>query len=225
MKLVCFDFDDVIADSRSIVKLPFVGGKIKALELGPEFIEGSLDSKRFKKFMDDVVKEISGLHMDMVVRFMLHMKLHKGVKEVLEKLHKNYKIVIISTNDEGIIRKYLEKHRLDRYVDHIYAAKLETKEGIVTGKITGEVMKDEKVRIVPLLERKYGVKRKDITYIGDGPTDLPIMKKIGKGILFNPNVLTKAEVFASKELKAMENSGRLFLAEGNDLRKVLEFIN
>ncbi len=226
MKLVCFDFDDVIADSRSLVKLPFIGGRLKALELGPEFVEGSLDSKKFKKFMDDVVKQLEGVSIDMVVRLMMKMKLHKGVKETLDKLHSSgYKIVIISTNDEGIIRKYLEKHRLDGFVDHIYAAKLETSDGKVTGKISGEVLKDEKVRIIPLLEKKYGIKRKDVVYIGDGPTDLAIMKLIGRGILFNPNPLTKIEVFASKELKEMENSGRLFLAEGNDLRKVLEFIS
>jgi phosphoserine phosphatase len=225
-KLVCFDFDDVIANSRSLAKLPFLGGRVRAMELGPEFIEGSLDPKRFKKFMDDVIKQLAGMNADMVTRVMLRMKLHKGAKETLKRLHeKGYKIVIISTNDTNFIRKYMEKHNLDKYVDHIYAAVIEIKDGKVTGKITGDVLRDEKVHIVPILEKKYRIKRREMVYIGDGPTDLAIMKLIGRGILFNPNVLTKAEVFTNKELKAKENNGELFLAEGNDLRKILEFVS
>jgi HAD superfamily phosphoserine phosphatase-like hydrolase len=223
--LICFDFDDVIADSRSLARLPFIGGRVKSLELGPEFLEGTLDSKRFKKFMEDVVRQISGARVEMVMRVLLHMKLHRGVRETLKKLHgTGLKIVIISTNDESFIRRYLEKHRLSEYVDHVYAAAYEIKDGVITGRITGDVLKDEKIHIVPILEKKYGVKRKEMVYVGDGPTDLPIMRLVGRGILFNPNALTKAEVFTDRTLRKKKNDGELFLAEGNDLRNVLEFI-
>ena len=224
-KLICFDFDDVIADSKSLSRLPFIGGRIKSIELGPEFIEGTLRPKHFKKFMDDVFKQISGINAGLVIRVLLRMKLHKGVRETLERLHnRGYKIVIISTNDEGFIRQYIAKHKLDKYVDHVYAASFEIKDGKITGKISGEVLKDEKVHIVPRLEKKYKLKRREMVYVGDGLTDLAIMKIIGRGVLFNPNVLTKAEVFASSKLRRKENKGQLFLAEGDDLRRVLEFI-
>ena len=94
----------------------------------------------------------------------------------------------------------------------------------MTGRIYGDVIRTEKTGIVPRLEKIYKVKRKDIIYIGDGLTDLPIMKKVGCGILFNPNTLTKMEVYRDKTLKEKENSGKLFLAEGKDLRCVTEFI-
>ena len=224
-RLICFDFDDVIADSKSLSRLPFIGGRVRSMELGPEFIEGTLNPKKFKKFMDDVVKQISGINAGLVIRVLLRMKLHKGVRETLEKLHNSgYKIVIISTNDEDFIRRYMEKHRLDKYVDHVYAATFEVKDGKITGKIKGEVLRDEKVHIVPRLEKKYKIKRREMIYVGDGLTDLAIMKIIGRGVLFNPNMLTKAEVFASSKLRQKENKGELFLAEGNDLRKIMEFI-
>ena len=224
-RLICFDFDDVIADSKSLSRLPFIGGRVRSMELGPEFIEGTLQPKHFKKFMDDVVKQISGINAGLVIRVLLRMKLHKGVRETLEKLHAiGYKIVIISTNDGVFIRKYIEKHKLDKYVDHIYAANFEVKDGKITGKIKGEVLRDEKVHIVPRLEKKYKIKRKEMIYVGDGLTDLAIMKIIGRGVLFNPNALTKAEVFVSKKLKNKENKGELFLAEGDDLRTILQFV-
>ena len=135
-----------------------------------------------------------------------------------------FKIVIISTNDETFIRHYAEKHKLDMYIDHIYAANFEVKDGKITGKIRGDVLKDEKVHIVPRLEKKYKIKRNEMIYVGDGLTDLAIMKIIGRGILFNPNELTKAEVFASSKLRQKENNGELFLTNGNDLRSVLQFV-
>lgn len=224
-KLVCLDFDDVIVNNKMIFKLPFIGHKLRTFELGAQFMEGNLDPKKFNLFVNEVMKELSGVHIDQVMRMLLHMRLQKGARQVLEKLTKNgYKIVIISTNDETFIRKFLEKHNLLQHISHIYAAKFGLKNGLMTGKIYGDVIKTEKIGIVSLLEKIYKVKRNDIIYVGDGLTDLPIMKKIGYGILFNPNSLTKIEVFTDKSLKAKEKSGKLFLAEGKDLQCVLDFI-
>lgn len=224
-KLICFDFDDVIVNNKMVFKIPIIGHKLRTFELGAQFIEGNLDPKKFSKFMDEVMKQLSGVHIDIVMKLLLHMRLQKGARETLKKLkQEGYKIIIISTNDETFIRRFLEKHNLLQYVSHIYAAKFGLKNGLMTGKITGDVIKTEKTGIISRLEKLYKVKRSQITYVGDGLTDLPVIKKVGKGILFNPNTLTKMEVFTSRDLKKKENSGRLFLAEGKDLRCILQFI-
>ena len=224
-KIVCFDFDDVIVNNRLIFKLPFIGHKIKTLELGAEFIEGRLDPKKFNKFANGVMKQMKGIHVDNVMRILLHMRLQKGARETIEALKKKgYKIVIISTNDGTFIKKFLEKHKLLQHVSHIYAAKFGLKNDIMTGTIYGDVIKTEKTGILPKLEKMYRIKRKEIIYIGDGLTDLPIMKKIGTGILFNPNELTKLEIFTDKKLKAKKKNGSLYITSGNDLRTVMQFI-
>ncbi|KHO47789.1 MAG: phosphoserine phosphatase [archaeon GW2011_AR5] len=224
-KLICFDFDDVIVNNKFVFKIPIIGHKLKTFELGAQYLEGNLDPKSFNRFMGEVLKQLQGVHIDTVMRLLLHMRLQKGTRELLKRLREDgYKIVIVSTNDETFIRRFLEKHSLMQYISHIYAAKFGLKNGLMTGKIYGDVIKTEKTGIIGVLEKKYKIRRGDITYIGDGLTDLPIMKKVGKGILFNPNALTKMEIYSDKILKKKENSGRLFLAEGKDLRCVMDFI-
>lgn len=224
-KLICFDFDDVIVNNKFVFKIPMIGHKLRTFELGAQFIEGNLDPKKFNKFMEEVMRQLKGVHIDTVMKLLLHMRLQKGAKELFERLKKDgYKIVIVSTNDETFIRKFLEKHKMLQHVSHIYAARFELKNGLMTGKIHGDVIKTEKTGIVPRLEKLYKMKRSEIIYVGDGLTDLPIIKKVGIGILFNPNALTKMEVFTNKVLKEKEKKGKLFLAEGKDLRCVMEFI-
>ena len=224
-KIICLDFDDVILNNKILFKLPFIGRKLKTLELGAEFLEGRLDPKNFNKFASGVLQELKGIHVDNVMRIMLHMRLQKGARETLEAVKKKgYKIVIISTNDETFIKKFLEKHNLLQHVSHIYAAKFGVKNGVMTGTISGDVIKTEKLGIVPKLEKLYKIKRSQMIYVGDGLTDLPIMKKIGTGILFNPNEFTKLEVFASKILRSKEKKGKLSIVNEKDLRGVLQFI-
>ena len=224
-KLICFDFDDVLVNNKMVFKLPLIGHKLRTFELGAQFIEGNMDPKKFGDFVDEVMKQVKGVHIDHVMKLLLHMRLQKGAKETLARLKKSkYKIVIVSTNDETFIRRFLEKHHLLDYVSHIYAARFGLKDGLMTGKIYGDVIKTEKVGIVPRLEKIYKIKRSEIVYVGDGLTDLPIIERVGYGILFNPNVITKMEIFTNKQLKKMENTKRLFLAEGKDLRCVLDFV-
>lgn len=122
-KLICFDFDDVIVNNKMVFKIPIIGHKLRTFKLGSQFIEGNLDPKKFNKFMDEVMKQLRGVHIDTVMKLLLRMRLQKGARETLKKLRKDgYKIVIISTNDGTFIRRFLEKHKLLQYVSHIYAA-------------------------------------------------------------------------------------------------------
>ena len=180
----------------------------------------------FNKFANGVLQELKGIHVDNVMRIMLHMRLQKGARETLDALKKKgYKIIIISTNDEVFIKKFLTKHNLLQHVSHIYAARFGVKNGIMTGTIAGDVIKTEKLGILPKLEKLYKIKRSKMIYVGDGLTDLPIMKKIGTGILFNPNEFTKLEVFTDKVLRSKEKKGKLSIVNEKDLREVLQFIH
>lgn len=224
-KIICFDFDDVIVNNRFVFKVPLIGRRLRAFELGKQFMEGNLDPKKFNTFMGELMNQLRGVHIDTVMKLLLHMRLQKGAKELLEKLKKgNYKIVIVSVNDKDFIKKFLEKHNILQYVSHVYAAKFGLKNGVMTGKIYGDVIKTEKTGIIRLLENRYKVKLKDVIYVGDGLTDLPVIKKVGKGVLFNPNYLTRKEIRTNKILKRMKKSGNLFITEGNDLQCVLEFV-
>lgn len=226
MKVVCFDFDDVITRKNIAIKLlGMAGHKFRQLKLELEMLEHNRDPKKFADIIEKFAELTKGMSIDGVEKIIKLMKLRKGTKETFENIKKKgTKIVIVSINDESLIKEFLRRNSLHDYVDHIYAAKIEVKDGILTGKITGDVLKDEKIGVLKIIEKKYKANKNDIAYVGDGLTDLPIIKRVGRGILFSPNAITRAEVYTDKTLKKMESSGKLFLVENNDLRKILDFI-
>ncbi|HLD49322.1 MAG TPA: HAD family phosphatase [archaeon] len=226
-KIICFDFDDVIVDSNIVSRIgKYFGKKLKLYEMEMEFILDNENPEKFYHFAKKFIKMGKGLDFEYVRRIALKFKLNTGSKEALKKLKKNgYKIVIVSANDRRLIKDILKKNGISEYIDHIYASEFGVVDGKINGKIYGTVIKTEKVGVVREIEKKYKIKAKDVIYVGDGLTDLPIMKKIGKGILFCPNVVTRAEVYEDKILSRKEKNGSLFLIEKKDLREVLNFVD
>ena len=226
MKVICFDFDDVITQYNVAMKLlSMAGHRFQQLKLEFEVLKDNRDPKKFAALVEKFAYLVKGSKVEDAEKILKLMKLRKGTKETLKHIKKmEMKIVIVSINDENLIKEFLRRNDIEHYIDHIYAAKLEVKDGILTGKITGAVLKDEKIGIIKIVEKKYNAKKNDVMYVGDGLTDLPVIKKVGRGILFSPNLITRTEVYTDKALRKMEKSGRLFIVENKDLRKVLEFI-
>ncbi len=224
MKIICFDFDNVIADGNLIGKALEIAGD-KGFALAAEVLT---DSKNFRpdvfyKVIKKFVKLSKGLHFDIYKKIVLKFRPMKNVAKTFAALKKKgHKILIISINDERIIKEYLARHRLDAYVDRIYGSRLETRNGVLTGNITGDVLKNEKTAVAKRIKKTY--KGLDIIYIGDGLTDLPVMKVIEKSILFCPSALTKMEVFASKAMMERINSSRLFIVEKKNMLEILQFL-
>jgi len=222
-KVVCFDFDNVIIDTSLAIKLLILGDKFKEFTAGIEMLFHNTDPKKFFKSLKNIIKLAKGYDIDYLRKVILSIEMTPGTKETFNRLRKKgHKIVIASINDKKLIKDYLKSRGL--HADHIYASELVVKHGKLTGEIRGDIIKTEKVGVVKKIEKLYKVKKEDITYIGDGLTDLPIMKAIGKGILFCPNPLTKTEVFASKEFDKMGKEGRFFIVEKKDMREVARLI-
>ena len=222
-KVVCFDFDNVIIDTSLAIKLLILGDKFKEFAAGIDVIFHNTEPKKFFRSIRNIIRLAKGYDIDYLRKIILSIDMTPGTKETFSKLRKKgYKIVIASINDKNLIRDYLKSRGL--HADHIYASELVVKNGKLTGEIKGDIIKTEKVGVVKKIEKLYQVKRENITYIGDGLTDLPIMKITGRSILFCPNALTKAEVFASKEFDKMGKEGRFFIVEKKDMREVARLI-
>jgi len=224
MQVICFDFDDVIVDGSLVFKLIKTRPEFSELKLGFEFMFENQNPKEFYKVIKKIVKVGKGLGFDEIKRIMFGFKVINGAKRLFNKLKENYKIVIVSANDTGMIKEFLKKHKLLDCIDRIYGSELGVKDGKLTGAISGDVIRTEKTAIVKKIEKAYRIKRKDITYVGDGLTDLPIIKLVGNGILFCPSMITQAEVFRDKILSKMEKDGELFLIEKKDLSEILRFV-
>jgi HAD superfamily phosphoserine phosphatase-like hydrolase len=226
MKIVCFDFDNVISDGNLISKLFKLRPEFRELELGLEFMVDNMNPKEFFTVMKKIVKLGKGLELDKIRKVMLGFGVIRGVRKTFTTLKKNgYKIVIVSAGDRSMIREFLKKNKLLAYVDHIYGSELGSRNNRLTGMIYGDVIRTEKTGAFKEIEKMYKAKKDDVVYVGDGLTDLPMMKLAGKSILFCPNVLTKIEAFRDKTLTKKEKNGKLFLIEKKDMTEILKFIS
>lgn len=226
MKVICLDFDNVIINDSVSRFLSLVGSRMEKLKLEIDFLQDNMEPRKFFKFAKRFAEMGKGMNYDDIMGMMMKkVRLNKGVRHLLKRLkHDGHKIVIISTNDESFIRRVLKKEKLLRYVDHIYASHLVVKNGILTGEIKGDVVRTEKRGAVKKVKNLFKVKEKNIVYVGDGLTDLPIMKMVGRSVLFCPNLITKAEVLKDRILRRMEREGHLFVVHENNLMKALQFM-
>ena len=225
MQVVCFDFDNVIADGNLLSEVVKLKPEFRGLKLGLEFMVDNLNPKEFFKVVKRLVELGKGMGFDEIKGMVLRFKIMKGTRKTFFTLKKSgCKIVVVSVDDKKMIREFLEKHGLLKYVDHIYGSRLGSRNDKLTGRIYGDVIRTEKTGILKKIEKVYRVKKDDIVYIGDGLTDLPMMKVVGKGILFCPSALTQIEVFRDKVLSKKEKNSELFLIEKRDLSEILKFI-
>ena len=101
--VVCFDFDDVIIDGNPLskLKLPIM----EELHLGIELIEDNKNPKKFFRLIKEIVSFVKGMKFSTIEKTMLKAKPTDGAKETLKELASSSKVVIVSINDERIIKK------------------------------------------------------------------------------------------------------------------------
>lgn len=226
MRVICLDFEGVILDGSATLKmLESIGHEFEEIKLIIRFLKSSSKPKRFRIVAKEIARSLKGMKAKDLERVGLMLKMTKGVRQALKVMRdRGEKVVIVSTNDKRFILDFFNSHGIDKYIDHVYAARLGVRNGRLTGKIYGDVIRNEKIGVVKKIERLFRVKKNKIIYIGDGLTDLPIMRRVGMAILFCPNTITKIEVFKDKALRRKHKDGELFLVDKKDLREVLRFI-
>jgi phosphoserine phosphatase len=226
MKVICFDFDDVLCDGNLLYKI----GKEFKYNLSSlvdviELLESNKNPRRFYSVVKKTVSMGRGLKYEHLLETALSFKPMPGAYETLDELKKiGYKVVIVSADDRDVIVKFMKKHGMMKFVDYIYASELGVKNGELDGTISGDAIETEKTGALKLIKKMYKVTDRDIFYIGDGLTDLPILKMVHAGAVFCPNMLTQTEIFTDRDLKRKIENRNLFIIETKDLREVLELL-
>ena len=222
MKLICFDFDNVIIDGNPVFKL--LKKKKNYRKIFRTMIK-HYDPNNFAWFVNKAVRDAKGMRFGLVRNTVLDTRLMVGVRKTFEKLRDNgFTIVVMSTNDVGIMKEYLEKHKLTDFVDEVYGTKLGVRNGILTGRISGKTLKTEKVGVLADISKKYGASRRSIIFVGDGLTDFPLMEKVGRSVLFCPNFITRHKFKKNKILREKKRKGQLNVIKKKDIRKILRFV-
>jgi phosphoglycolate phosphatase len=169
MKLFLFDFDGVLVDSLDVyektvtdclkdIQQPLIRSREEFLELFEDNFYESLKNKgvdldAFMKTGEDILAQVK----------IKDMKPFPAVAQVIEELHKNHCLVVVSSNDYNAIKEALELFNYDGYFREILGS---------------DFMFSKKEKIL-YAAKKYNVALQDIYYIGDTTGDIKEGKQAG----------------------------------------------
>jgi len=169
MKLFLFDFDGVLVDSLDVyektvkdnlqkIKQPVVLSREEFLELFEDNFYTSLKNKGidlnvFMKAAEDILAQVR----------ITDMKPFPDVAPVIETLHKNHCLIVVSSNDYASIKEALDLFHFNDYFRDILGS---------------DFMFSKKEKILYAAE-KYHVEPNKIYYIGDTTGDIKEGKQAG----------------------------------------------
>jgi len=203
-KILVFDFDGTIADSKklytdiihdSLAKASFIYPRSHIVRaMGPK-LEGTLLNLR--KFDRKTLKKLSKEINDFVIAKAESLKVCANVKSELRKLHRSgkYRIVLLTNSVRAFSIAFLKKNKMLNDFDLILGSE--------------DFM--DKPKELRILAKKYKVNIKDLIYIGDRIMDYKIARQVGAGIVL-PRVCSwdKSEIMDKKYSKVrIENLGKI----------------
>jgi phosphoserine phosphatase len=112
-----------------------------------------------------------------------------GAEDLVSTLHfMGYKVGVIS-GGFSFFTDYL-KTRLN--LDYVYANELDIQDGVVTGRIKGEIIDaEQKGEIIKHIAEMEKISIDQIVAVGDGSNDRFMLQNAGLAIAFNPKEILK----------------------------------
>jgi phosphoglycolate phosphatase len=154
-KILLIDFDGVIVNTFDVCMgvNTQLGLNLSQDEYRKQF-EGNIYDKHDED--DEEVVSEDGEWFKLYIPRMLELKPVDGVIEVIDKLGKNYTLIIVSSSINSPIKKYLEKHDLLQQFDEVLGADIHK----------------SKVRKIEMVFDKYKVSPEDCLFITDSLGDV-----------------------------------------------------
>ena len=202
IKLIAFDFDNVLVDGESLDEVAkLVDSEDKIIELTRKAMEGNIS---FETSLRERMNLLKGVSLENIERVTKKMPLMEGAEEAILDLKKRgYKLATITGNFEIITNRLKD---LD--IDYIFCNQLHDEDGKLTGEISGPlIVEGSKGEVLQELMDQEGLKAAECAAVGDGANDIPMLEKAGLSIAFN----------AKPALKEVAD----IVVEGKDLREIL----
>ncbi|MDX1359323.1 MAG: HAD-IA family hydrolase [Clostridia bacterium] len=167
IKYVIFDFDGTLADSGEIAfrAMNSMADSHKFRKLDWSEIEKirKMNVRERSRYMGVPMVKIPTMAQEFYRFYKEHMgemHLNKGIPELIENLHqKGYKLAVISSNDEGNIRDFLNKKSID-IDDILCSSHIFSKDGIINKFL-----------------RRNKLDPSEILYIGDETRDISACRR------------------------------------------------
>ena len=180
MKLAVFDFDSTLMKGETLEFLAQTDELKQEMKKVTDLaMNGKLD---FFESLTNRVAKLQGMDVNKVNEICANLPYNKGAKELIAKLKRdNVKVVCFS----GGFVNALVPAKIHLGFDVFFCNILHEKDGILTGKVGGEMMfNNSKGNMLAKLQLLLDVKKEDTMVVGDGANDLSMFKYAEKRVAF-----------------------------------------
>ena len=209
-QLVVFDMDSTLINAEVIDELAIeagVGEQVAAITEAA--MQGQLD---FKQSFSQRLALLEGLDANVLQTVAERLQLNEGAEHLIKTLKQlGYKTAIVS-GGFTFFGQYLQSIL---GVDYVYANQLDTENGLVTGRVVGDVIDGQrKADLLRELAQREGLVLEQVIAVGDGANDLPMLNIAGLGIAYQAKPLVKAS--AKQSISNLGLDGILYLLGYSD---------
>jgi phosphoserine phosphatase len=176
--LVC-DMDSTLIQNECIDEIAdLINLKNEIAEITEQTMMGHLSFDESIKKRVSLLKGINVSAFEKIINEKI--KLQPYVIEWIDYVKKfNLKTIIVS----GGFTYFVEFVKNTLRMDHAYANELQIVDGVLTGKLNGDIINAEKkANIIKALTHQFGFKSDEVISIGDGANDLLMFKESGLSI-------------------------------------------
>ncbi len=186
-RLFVFDMDSTLIQAEVIdelAKAHGVGDQVSAITSAA--MRGELD---FKQSFTRRVGLLRGLPAGRLQAVVQSVPLADGAERLISTLKMlGYKTAILS----GGFTFFGEHLQARLGIDYVFANELEVENGVVTGKVVGEIVDGKKkAELLEAIALKENISLDQVVAVGDGANDLPMLNLAGMGIAFHAKPLVR----------------------------------
>ncbi len=217
-KLVVFDMDSTLIQSEVIVELANrTGAGSQVEQITKSAMQGQID---FKESFRQRVALLKGLTQADLDHILQTLPLTDGAALVTATLKRlGYKLGILS-GGFTFVGEYL-REKLG--FDYVYANELDMENGVVTGRVKGEIVDGEKkAGLLREIAHNENLSIQQTIAVGDGANDLPMISIAGLGVAFNAKPVVRKK--AASAISTTGLDGLLYLM-GLHEREIRESIS